>query len=259
MKKLLLAAVATFALSGVAFAADTKVELGVDLTQNDNDKIVADTTIDVTLSAPIGVASLGLVADEDAIKVDGYSLGTTVGNVAIAFGDQGDILDGFEGKTEAVGGATLANLDDAGESVKVSVAGITALIGLTDVTKDVTDVKNIQAGYSMATAGIEASGAIDYNLDSKETTLLSAAGYAFNGVGLGVTTTYQVDAKAFAYEADVTLAGVTAFVNGDKDDLLQNVGAGYYGNLNGMGLYAEAAYNVDTEEFKPAAGISFAF
>ena len=74
MKQILLATVATFALAGTAMSADLDVELGLDLTQNASDKMVADTTIDISMSAPAGIASLGLVADGDAVKVDSYSL-----------------------------------------------------------------------------------------------------------------------------------------------------------------------------------------
>jgi hypothetical protein len=259
MKQILLATVATVAMASAVNAADIGVEVGLDFAQSATDKIVAESTIDVTLGSPVGVASLGLTSNEGAVEVDSYSLGTTVSGVAVAFGDQGDILDGFEGKTEAVGGSTLANVDDAGESLRVAVAGVSTQIGLTDISEDITDVENIQATYSMATSGIEVGGGVDYNLNTEEFTLLSTAGYAYNGIGLGVTTTYQVEAEALGFEADVTAFGITGFLNGDKDDMLQNVGAGYYGAVNGMGYYAEGAYNIDTEEFTPAAGISFKF
>lgn len=259
MKQILLVVATTFALAGAAVAADTSAEIGVDFTQNANDKIVAETSIDIGITAEIGVGSLGLVANGDAIEVDTYSLGTTLGGVAVSFGKQGDLLDGFEGKTEAVGGSTLANLDDSGESVKVAGYGVTAMIGLTDVTTDVTDVKNIQATYAMGYNGVQAGAGIDYNMDSENIVLMSTAGYAISNFGLGVTGTYDVDAERYAYEADVTAYGITAFMNGDKDDMFQNVGAGYYGSINGMGIYAEGAYNIDSEEFTPAAGISFAF
>jgi hypothetical protein len=141
----------------------------------------------------------------------------------------------------------------------VNAYGFNAMVGLTDITKDVTDVENVQGAYAFGANGIQVLGGVDYNLDSEEITLLSSAGYALSGFGLGVTTTYQVEAEALGFEADVTAYGVTAFLNGDKDDMLQNVGAGYYGEVNGMGLYAEGAYNIDSEEFTPAAGLSFNF
>lgn len=259
MKQVLLAVATTFALAGASQAADLSAELGVDFTQNANDKIVAETSIDLMLTAPMGVAALDLVANGDTIEVDGYAIGTVVSGVGVSFGDQGDLLGGFEGKMETVGGSTLANLDDDGESLKLTAYGISAMIGLTDVTSDVTDVKNIQGTYAIAMNGVQATGGVDYNLDSEEITLLSSAGYAVGQFGIGLTGTYQVEAEDYAYEADVTAYGITGFVNGDKDDMLQNVGAGWTGDLNGMGIYAEAGYNLDSEELTPAAGVSFNF
>lgn len=260
MRNTLIAIVATLGLASASNAADMSVDLGLDFTQNADDKIVASTSVDIDVVGYMGFGSIGIVVDGDDLKLDSYSMGTVIGQTAaVSFGDQGDLLDSFEGKTETVGGSTLANLDDDGESLMVNAYGFNAMIGLTDISKDVTDVKNIQGAYAMGLGGIQAMGGVDYNLDSEEITLLSSLGYAYNGIGLGATTTYQVEAKTLGFEADVTAYGITAFLNGDKDDMLQNVGAGYYGEVNGMGLYAEGAYNIDSEEFTPAAGLSFNF
>jgi hypothetical protein len=259
MKQILLATVATFALAGTAMSADLDVELGLDLTQNASDKMVADTTIDISMSAPAGIASLGLVADGDAVKVDSYSLGTVVAGVAVSYGDQGDLLGDFGGKTDSVGGTTLANPNDDGESIKVGAMGVSIMVGLTDVTTDITDVENVQATYSLASNGVEIGTGIDYNMDSEEMVLLSRAGYALDQFGFGLTGTYEVEAETYGFEADVTAMGLTAFVNGDDSDMMQNIGGGYTTTINGMGLYAEGSYNLDSEEFTPAVGASFNF
>lgn len=259
MKSALLATAATLALATAASAADITGEVAVDFTQNANDKIVAATTIDLAVEATVGVASISLTEENGNIVLDGYSVGTTVGAVTLAYGDQGDLMDAFEGKTEAVGGATLANVDDEGESLMFGTSMVSVMVGLTDVTTDVTDVENVQATAGVEFSGVAIAGGVDYNLDSEETTILANAGYTYNAFALGLTGTYQMDAEALGYEADVTYSGITAFINGDKDDMAQNVGAGYYGDLNGMGYYAEVAYNIDAEEITPAAGISFNF
>ena len=260
MRNILLSTAAVVLLStNSLLAAEVGAEIGLDFTQNDNDKIVAETSIDLNVVNSLGFGSIGVVVDGEDLKLDTYSVGTSFNGVALSFGDQGDLLGSFEGKTEAVGGSTLANLDDSGESLHVNAYGANLMIGFTDITSDITDVKNVQATYAIATSGVEIQGGVDYNLDSEEVTLLSSAGYAYNNFGLGLTTTYQMEAEAFGFEADVTAYGVTAFVNGDNDDMLQNVGAGYYGMINDMGVYAEASYNVDTEEFTPALGLGFNF
>lgn len=259
MRNTLIATAAILGLASAVQAADVTADLGVDVTQNAADDFVATTSIDVALAGTMGFGTVGLAVENDTLKLDTYSIGTSVAGVAVSFGDQGDLLGSFGGKTEAVGGSTLANPDDDGESLMVNAYGFNAMVGLTDISQDVTDVENVQGAYAYATNGIQLLGGVDYNLDSEELTLMSSAGYALSGFGLGVTTTYAVEAEALGFEADVTAYGITAFANGDKDDMFQNVGAGYYGEVNGMGLYAEAAYNLDAEEFTPAAGLSFNF
>ena len=259
MRNILIATAATLGLASAVQAADLTADLGVDLTQNAEDKVVAKTSVDVAITGAMGFGTVGVAVDGDTLKLDTYSIGTSVAGAVVSFGDQGDLLDAFGGKTEAVGGSTLANPDDEGESLMVNAYGFNAMIGLTDITEDVTDVKNVQGAYAIGTNGLQVLGGVDYNLDSEELTLMSSAGYAWNGFGLGLSTSYEVEAETLGFEADVTVYGVTAFLNGDKDDLAQNIGAGYYGEVNGMGLYAEGAYNIDSEEFKPAAGLTFSF
>lgn len=259
MRNTVIATTVALGLATASHAADVSADLGVDFTQNADDKIVAATTIELGVTASVGVASLGLEVVEGDVTVDTYSIGTTVGPVSLSYGDQGDLLDAFEGKTEAVGGQTLTDLDDEGESLMVGTQYVSVMLGFTDVTEDITDIAHVQATAGMDVSGFALAAGVDYNLDSEETTLLGKAGYTYNAFDIGLTGTYQIEAETLGYEADVTYSGITAFVNGDKDDMLQNVGAGYYGELNGMGFYGEVAYSIDTEEFTPAAGISFSF
>jgi len=261
MKKLFLTtAVSTF-VTGSAFAADITGDIAVDFTQNADDKIVGTQTIGFGVDAPIGDAGFGVEMDGSNVTLDSWYLGTTLSGIGLSLGDQGDILDSFEGKMEAVGGTTLANPDDSGESLSLSVAGADIMVGLTDMSDDITDVENVQGTYSISFSGIEAGAGVDYNMDSEEFTYLGLVGYGMNvanqEVGLGTTFTYANE--TFAYETSVNAFGITGFLNGDQDDTLQNVGAGYTTTLAGLDVYAEGAYNLDSEEFKPAAGIAFAF
>ena len=49
------------------------------------------------------------------------------------------------------------------------------------------------------------------------------------------------------------------YFDGDEDDALQNIGLGWKRDVNGLTLFAEGAYNLDSEEIKPAVGASFSF
>ena len=261
MKNLFLSTAVSATVAGSAFAADITGDVTVDFTQNADDKIVGTQTIGFGVDAPIGDAGFGVEMDDGNVTLDSWYLGTTLSGVGLSLGDQGDILGSFEGKMETVGGTTLANPDDSGESLSLSVAGADVMVGLTDMSADITDVENVQGTYSLSFSGIEAGAGVDYNMDSEEFTYLGSIGYGMSvaeqDLGLGTTFTYANE--IFAYETSVNAFGVTGFINGDQDDMMQNVGAGYTMTLGSLDVYAEGAYNLDSEEFTPAAGVAFAF
>jgi hypothetical protein len=68
-----------------------------------------------------------------------------------------------------------------------------------------------------------------------------------------------MDAETFGYESVATAYGITAYLNGDDTDMLQNIGGEYEMEVGGATFTAGANYNVDTEDFAPTAGIAFAF
>ena len=53
--------------------------------------------------------------------------------------------------------------------------------------------------------------------------------------------------------------GLSAYLNGDDDELAQNVGGKYEFNWNGLDLEAGANYNIDDEEFSPMVSAAFSF
>jgi hypothetical protein len=55
------------------------------------------------------------------------------------------------------------------------------------------------------------------------------------------------------------MMGVTAYLNGDDTDALQNVGASYGRTVAGLDLGTELNYNLDSEEFTPSVTVGFAF
>ena len=84
-------------------------------------------------------------------------------------------------------------------------------------------------------------------------------GLNVGAAALSGALTYDVDAEAFGYEAVADAYGVTAYLNGDDTDMLQNVGGSYEYGLGGAVLSAGVNYNIDTEDFAPTAGIAFKF
>ena len=245
-----------------AFAADVTGSVDLDVTENAAGDFVATPGIEMGIEGGVGVGSIGIVVDNatDALKLDSYSVGVKIGtDTVLSFGDQGDLMDGFEGATEVVGGTTLTNLDDSGESLSATMGNMAVALRFTDIGTDVTDIDAVQATYGTTIGILSLNAGVDYNLDTEDATTFAAAS-AEVAPGLTAGGTMSYDDK-FAYELNAGYDMFGAFLNGDEDDALQNVGGGIYKSVDGTGMsfYAEAGYNVDSEEITPAAGVSFNF
>ena len=259
MKKVLFATTAITLAATSAFAADMKGEIALDMVKDANDKFVATPSIEMGVDGEVGVGSIGLVVDgNDNVKLDTYSLGVKVGEATVSFGDQGDLMEAFEGSTEAVGGQTLTDLDDDGESIMVQTGNIGVMVGLADITSDVTDIKNVQVGAGAELGPVALAGAVNWDKASEDITVGLNAQMNYNAINLGGTVTYTEAVTGFELSAGYGNFG--AFLNGDENDMAQNIGGGYYGDTGaGLTFYGEVGYNIDAEEITPAAGVKFNF
>jgi len=268
MRNVFITTVAAMAISTAAFAEDTvtKVtptvaapvlsgEVSLDFAETANDKIGGTMNLDLGVDMG-GLATVDLnfeATDGNAITLDTWAVGTTVAGVGVAVGDDLGVMPGAEGEQ------TLAAPAMA-EAVQVTVGDAVVAVGLTDWTADITDISNIQGAYTLNIASLDVTAAADYNLDSENTVL----GAGVSGLDLGLASiggamTYDVDAETFGYEGVATAMGITAYLNGDDTDMLQNVGGEYEMEVGGATFTAGANYNIDTEDFTPTAGLAFNF
>ena len=112
----------------------------------------------------------------------------------------------------------------------------------------------------MGVAGLDVTAAADYNLDSENTVLgAGVSGLDLGVAALGGAMTYDVDAEVFGFEAVATTGGLTAYLNGDDTDALQNIGGEYEMAVGGATFTAGANYDVDAEDLTPTASLSFNF
>ena len=265
MKNTILSIVAVFSTAGYTMAEEAAVANPVTLTgeikttiaETAADKYGATTTFGLDVGVT-GIAFGGLdfaVGSDEKLALDEWHIGANVGLATVSYGDQGNNWIGAEGEQ------TIAD-PAMGDSLKVSVGDATVALGMTDATADVTDLSNVQATYTMGVADdLSLTGAVDYNLDS-ETTILGAS---LGGVDLGVATasgafTYGLDSEAWGYEGVVATGGLTAYLNGDNVEALQNIGGGYDMTIaGGLELGADLSYNMNSEEFKPSVSAAFSF
>ena len=263
MRNVFITTVAAMAFSTAAFAEGTMPtagpvisgELSLDFAETANDKWGGTMGLDLGLDVS-GLATIDLdmsATDGNAVTLDNWTVGTTVGALGVAIGDDNGVMPGAEGEQTLAAPAMT-------ESVQVTAGAATVALGFTDWTADITDISNIQGAYTMGVAGLDVTAAADYNMDSENTVLGAGVGGLDLGVAaLGGAMTYDVDAETFAFEGVATRGGITAYLNGDDTDALQNVGGEYTMDVNGATFTAGANYNVDTEDFAPTAGIAFAF
>jgi hypothetical protein len=260
MRNVFMATIAALAISTSAvLAADLAGEISVEMTENNAGDYVATPTIELSFGHKADGATafggVGVEAVNGNLAVDTWNVGVAFGGTSLSFGDQGDLFS--FGGLEVVGGDTLADVADDHESLIIGHGKFAALVGFTDISANVGDIENIQLAYEGEAASVSYNATVDYNLNTEDFVVGAAANAnMFETVDAGLAVTY---ADLFAYEATAGYKSVTAFVNGDEDDVLQNIGAGVVYTKDSLSAFAEVGYNLDTEETTPAVGVSFNF
>jgi hypothetical protein len=248
-----------FILAAAAAMAATVAHAEPTLSGSMEVEINKDAEATLTLGAGLSAGDLAFGSfnvesvDGGSFDLDQWQMGADVAGATLSFGDQDGVF------VEGENGATLSEPAMA-ESLKVSLGDAQVAVGLTDWNADITDISNVQGAYTVGAgfASITASG--DYNLDSEEYMLGGRAdGVEVANIMLGSTLTYGSADEKIAYEVDGTMMGVTAYLNGDDTDTLQNVGASYGRTVAGLDLGTELNYNLDTEEFTPNVTVGFKF
>jgi hypothetical protein len=230
-------------------------EVELKFTQDANDDWGGAMGLDLGIDAA-GLANVDLdfsATDSNAVKLDNWTVGTTVNSIGIAIGDDNGVMPDAEGNHTLAAPAMT-------ESVKVTAGAANVAVGFTDWSSDITDLSNIQGSYDIDAGVAKVTAGLDYNLDSENTVL--GAGVGGLGVGeaaLGGAMTYDMDAEKFAFEGTADFMGLTAYMNGDQDDALQNVGGDYTYMLGGAEINGGVNYNMDSEEFTPTVSVGFSF
>ena len=265
MRNVFITTIAALAFAGAAQAeeAATSVaatplisgEVSLDFAETTAGDMAGTMGIDLGVDAAgLATVDLDFAFDEDGNgSLDDWTVGTTVGTVGLAFGTDNGLMPGAEGEQTLAAPAMT-------ESLALSMGNAAVAVGFTDWNTDITDISNVQGAYSLNVAALSVTAMADYNLDSENTVLgAEVSGLDIGTLGLGGAMTYDVDAEVFGFEGVVTAGGVTAYLNGDDTDALQNVGGEYEMAVGGATFTAGANYNVDTEDFAPTAGVAFNF
>ena len=257
--KLLLTTVAAIAMATTSFAADLDASIEVEVAKDQTtDKYKGKTTLNLDVASDNGLAfgamSLRSV-DNTSVGIDEWHLGTTVAGATVSFGDHGGIMP------EAVADAGFDTLTDTNaameESVQVSALGASVALGFTDIRTDASEVTNIQGSYTFGLPVASLTGAVDYNRTLEEYTYAVQTQGGVGDIEVGGTATYAL--STWAYEADTTVMGLTAYLNGDENDTIQHIGVSHTRDVNGLTLTGEVDYDTDNEEVSPSVTMSFNF
>jgi len=250
---------AAAAMAATVANADTVNPAGAMLTGSMEVEVNSDKEATLTLGAGLSAGNLAFGSfnvesvDGGSFTLDQWQIGADVAGATISFGDQDGVF------VEGENGATLAAPVMA-ESLKVSVGDAQVAVGLTDWNADITDVSNVQGAYTVGAGFVSVTASGDYNLDSEEYMLGGRAdGVEIANIMLGSTLTYSSANEQVAYEVDGSMMGLTAYLNGDDTDALQNIGASYGRTVAGLDLGTELNYNLDSEEFTPSVTVGFSF
>ena len=255
MRNVFITTLVAMAFAGTAMAQTVSGEVTLDAAENAAGNWAVTTGFELGVNAN-GLGSVDLdfsATDGGSVTLENWTVGTTIGSVDVAIGDDNGLFPGAEGEH------TLAAPAMA-ESVKLSYGSAVVAVGFTDWTNDLTDIGNVQAAYTMPVGEMSVTAVGDYNINTENFVLGAAvSGINVASVGLGGSVTWDNDAEVFAYEAVANAYGVTAYANGDNNDALQNVGGSYDYVLGGATLSAGANYDLDAKEFAPTVGVTFSF
>ena len=262
MRNVFITTIAALAFAGAAQAEEaTPVlsgEVALDFAETTAGDVAGTMSIDLGIDAAgLATVDLDFAIDEAGNgTLDDWTVGTTVGAAELAFGtDNGVMPEAFDEDHATLAAPAMT------ESLAVSMGSAAVAVGFTDWNTDITDISNVQGAYTVNMGAIDITAAADYNLDTENTVLgAGIGGLGLGGIAsLGGAMTYDVDAEVFGFEAVTSAYSVTAYVNGDSNDALQNIGGEYTMVVGGATFTAGANYNIDTEDFAPTAGIAFNF
>jgi|TARA_R110001606_G_scaffold358022_1_gene509512 hypothetical protein len=269
MKTTLLTTVAIIAMTaatsvvaeGLAIPASPVLsgEVSLDFAETKNNNYGGTMGLDLGVNVD-GLATVDLdmsATDGTSLTLDNWTVGTTVGALAVAFGDDNNLMP--ESGANAATQGTLAT-PAMTESLQVTTGSVSVALGFTDWTADVTDISNVQGAYTMGVAGLDVTASADYNLDSENTVFGGeVSGVDLGMVALGGAVSYDMDAEVFGFESNATAGSLTAYLNGDDTNTLQNIGGEYAVGLGASTLTSGINYDVDAEDITPTVSLSFNF
>jgi len=243
-------------IASASYAAEITGNVDVDLSKKANNDIGAKTSIDIDVTQ-LGLGGVELefgAEDGAALDLENWNLSTYASGVKIELGDDHNLIP------EAAGDTTTLTTTTQKEALKLSLGNASVVAQFDNWENDLSDIDTVQGAYATDIAGINITTSFDYNLDTENTILGSEIdGVQVGELNFGGALTYDVDNEKWAYEGRADAYGFATYLNGDKDDSLQNIGSEYEYKIGSTTFTAGANYDLDNEDLSPTATMSFAF
>jgi|TARA_R110000744_G_scaffold216982_5_gene335742 hypothetical protein len=261
MNKLIIATTALIVVASscqaeMLIGADAEVEIKKNSTTKNYETV---TTLGLNFATDQELAFGGFNIDSKdggTFALDEWNIGTTIGVAKVSFGKQGGI---FPEDISDTGNGSVATIT-MNESLSVEAYGLSVALGLDDYKNDVFgNNDNIQVAYTIDGETLDVTAGIDYNIDTEESVYGTRVDLSASNIAVGGIMTYGTNLKTVAYEADATIMGVTAYINGDQNDMTENVGAGYEMEVGGLTTELDMNYNFDAEQVTPKFTVGFSF
>lgn len=215
-------------------------------------------TVTALVSAEVTIADVA--ADASDVELTNWSVGAEANGVTVTAGDQSDLFT--ESRMNELGGYSLATVGAAEYSLIVQNDALSGFVGYDSVTEDWTNVQ-IAGTFDLAPTWV-VGAVMDYQNVSETWTVGADVSGAIGNVTTDAVVTYANATEALGYEVAVGYrlgtVGLTGFAGGSNNtDAVDYVGAGAITNIEFVNIWAETAYDLDSEDMAVATGVSFTF
>jgi hypothetical protein len=228
------------------------VDVGADI------QLYVTDTVTALVSAELTIAD---VADDASdVELTHWAVGAEAYGVTVTAGEQSNLFT--ESLMTELGGYSLATVQGAEYSLIVRNNTLSGFVGYDSVTEDWTNIQ-VAGTFDLATNWV-AGAVMDYQNVGDTWAIGADVSGSIGNVTTDAVVTYTDVDQALGYEVAVGYRvgafGLTGFAGGSNNtDAVDYVGAGAITNIEFVNIWAETAYNLDSEDTAFATGVSFTF
>jgi hypothetical protein len=267
MKITILSAFLATTAASASFAQDAIVSVDATAVKTASSDVIysvdvgADIQLYVTDTVTALVSAEVTIADDASdIELTNWSVGAETNGVTVTAGDQSDLFT--ETLMTELGGYSLATVQDAEYSLIVRNDTLSGFVGYDSVTEDWTNIQ-VAGTFDLATNWV-AGAVMDYQNVGDTWAIGADVSSSIGNVTTDAVVTYTDVDQALGYEVAVGYRvgafGLTGFAGGSNNtDAVDYVGAGAITNVEFVNIWAETAYDLDSEDTAFATGVSFTF